>query len=161
MRAQLDFGVTLRAVTSTASGPAVRPFRWAFGLLHSLTARRPPSQCAPAQSPRRVQLFATPWTVARQAPPSLGFSRQEHWSGLPFPPPGDLANPGIKPGSPSSPALRAGSLPLSHRGSMALLPPSQPATARRPRSCQLWDVPRFLWPLERPVEGPRGLQPRL
>ena len=48
----------------------------------------------------RVRLFATPWTVAYQAPPPMGFSRQEYWSGLPFPPPGDLPNPGIKPGSP-------------------------------------------------------------
>ena len=45
----------------------------------------------------RVRLFATPWTVAHQAPPSLGFSRQEYWSGLPFPSPGDLPNPGIDP----------------------------------------------------------------
>ena len=45
----------------------------------------------------RVQLFATLWTVARQAPLSMGFSRQEDWSGLPFPSPGDLPNPGIKP----------------------------------------------------------------
>ena len=44
----------------------------------------------------RVQLFATPWTVARQAPPSMGFSRQEYWSGLPFPSPGDLPNPGFE-----------------------------------------------------------------
>ena len=49
----------------------------------------------------RVQLFATPWTVAYQALPSMGFSRQEHWSGLPFPSPGDLPHPGIKPGSPT------------------------------------------------------------
>ena len=48
-----------------------------------------------------VQLFATPWTVAHQAPPSIEFSRQEHWSGLPFPSPGDLPNPGIEPGSPT------------------------------------------------------------
>ena len=47
----------------------------------------------------RVRLFATPWTVARQAPLSMGFSRQEYWSGLPFPSPGDLCNPGIKPRS--------------------------------------------------------------
>ena len=46
-----------------------------------------------------VQLFVTPWTVARQAPLSMGFSRQEYWSGLPFPSPGDLPDPGIKPGS--------------------------------------------------------------
>ena len=43
-----------------------------------------------------VQLFVTPWTVARQAPLSMGFSRQEYWSGLPFPSPGDLPNPGIE-----------------------------------------------------------------
>ena len=48
-----------------------------------------------------VRLFATPWTVAYQASPSMGFSRQEYWSGLPFPSPGDLPNPGIKPGSPT------------------------------------------------------------
>ena len=48
----------------------------------------------------RVQLFATPWSVAHQAPPSMGFSRQEYWSGLPFPSPGDLPNPGIEPRSP-------------------------------------------------------------
>ena len=50
----------------------------------------------------RVRLFATPWTVAHQAPPSMGFSRQECWSGLPFPSPGDLPHPGIEPGSPAS-----------------------------------------------------------
>ena len=49
----------------------------------------------------RVRLFATPWTVAYQAPPSMGFSRQECWSGLPFPSPGDLPHPGIEPGSPA------------------------------------------------------------
>ena len=49
----------------------------------------------------------TPWTVAHQAPPSMGFFRQEYWSGLPFPPPVDLPNPGIKP---MSPALQADSL---------------------------------------------------
>ena len=49
----------------------------------------------------RVQLFATPWTVAYQAPPSRGFSRQEYWSGLPFPSPGDLPNLGIEPWSPA------------------------------------------------------------
>ena len=51
-----------------------------------------------------VRLFVTPWTVAYQAPPSMGFSRQECWSGLPFPSPGDLPDPGIKPGSPASQA---------------------------------------------------------
>ena len=48
-----------------------------------------------------VQLFATPWTVAYQASPSMGFSRQEYWSAVPLPSPGDLPNPGIKPGSPA------------------------------------------------------------
>ena len=49
----------------------------------------------------RVWLFVTPWTVAHQAPPSMGFSRQEYWSGLPFPSPGNLPDPGIKPRSPA------------------------------------------------------------
>ena len=49
----------------------------------------------------RVRLFVTPWTVAYQAPPFIGFSWQEYWSGLPFPSPGDLPNPGIEPGSPA------------------------------------------------------------
>ena len=60
-----------------------------------------------------VQLFATLWTVACQAPLSMGFSRQEYFSGLPGPPPGDLPNPGIKPTSPATPALEADSLPLT------------------------------------------------
>ena len=47
-----------------------------------------------------VRLFATPWTVTYEVPPSVEFSRQEYWSGLPFPSPGDLPNPGIEPGSP-------------------------------------------------------------
>ena len=59
-------------------------------------------------------LFATMWIVACQAPLSTGFSRQEYWSGLPYPPPGDFSNLGIKP---VSPALQVDSLPLSHRGS--------------------------------------------
>ena len=49
----------------------------------------------------RVQPFGIPWTVAHQAPLSMGFSRQEYWSGLPFPSPGDLPSPGIKPESPA------------------------------------------------------------
>jgi len=50
----------------------------------------------------RVQLFATLWTVAHQAPLSVRFSRQEYWSGLPCPPPGDIPDPGIQPTSPTS-----------------------------------------------------------
>ena len=59
------------------------------------------------KSLNHVQLFATPWTIAHQAPPSMGFSRPEYWSGLPFPSPGDLPDPGIEPGSP---ALQADTL---------------------------------------------------
>ena len=65
----------------------------------------------------RVQLFATPWTVAHQAPLSVGFSRQEQWSGLTFPSPGNLPNSGIKP---RSPKLQADTLPSE--------PPGKPAT---------------------------------
>ena len=60
-----------------------------------------------------VQLFATPWTVTYQAPWSMGFSRQEYWSELPFPFPGDLPNPGIEPGSP---ALQIDALPSEPLG---------------------------------------------
>ena len=56
----------------------------------------------------RVQLFVIPWTVARQAPLSMGFSRQEYWSGLPFSPPGNLPDPGIRPAPLTSPALAGG-----------------------------------------------------
>ena len=53
------------------------------------------------KSLNRVGLFVIPWTVACQAPPSMGFSRQEYWSGLPFPSPGDLPDPGIEPRCPA------------------------------------------------------------
>ena len=56
----------------------------------------------------RVQFFAASWAVAHQAPPSMGFSRQDYWSGLPFPTPGDLPDPGNKSVSPASPALAGG-----------------------------------------------------
>ena len=55
-----------------------------------------------------IWLSATPWTIAHQAPLFMGFSRQDYRSGLPFPPPGDLPNPGIKPESLASPALAGG-----------------------------------------------------
>jgi len=63
-----------------------------------------------------IQLFVSPWTVALQAPLSMGFSRQEYWSEWPCPPPGDLPNPGIKPGSLTSPELAGCSLPLTPPG---------------------------------------------
>ena len=67
-----------------------------------------------------VRPFATPWTVAHQAPHSMEFSRQEYWSGLPFPSPGDLPNPGIEPGSPT---LQADTLPSE--------PPGKPLSQKR------------------------------
>ena len=69
--------------------------------------------------------FVTPWTVARQAPLSMGFSRQEYWSGLPFPYPGDFPDPGIEP---TSPASQADSLPLSPQGGTC----SKPTHAQAP-----------------------------
>ena len=75
----------------------------------------------------RVRLFATPWTVAHQASPSMRFSRQEYWSGLPFPSPGDLPDPGIEPGSPT---LQADALPSE--------PPGK--TFQEGRSGQIWQI---------------------
>ena len=66
----------------------------------------------------RVRLCVTPETAANQASPSLGFSRQEHWSRLLFPSPGDLPDPRIKPMSPAAPAWQADSLSLCHLGSL-------------------------------------------
>ena len=63
-------------------------------VLHSETKMK-------VKSLSHVQLFATPWTVAYHAPPSMGFFKQEYWSGLPFPSPEDLPNPGIEPRSPA------------------------------------------------------------
>ena len=74
---------------------------------------------AEVKSLSHVRLFVTPWTVAHQAPPSMEFSRQEYWSGLPFPSPGNLPNPGFEPGSP---ALRADSLPSEPPGDRSLPP---------------------------------------
>ena len=63
-----------------------------------------------------VRLFDIPWTVAHHAPLFMEFFRQEYWSGLPFIPPGDLPDPGIKPESHQSPSLQADSLPLAPPG---------------------------------------------
>ena len=74
-----------------------------------------------------LTIFATPWTVAYQVPPSMGFSRHECWSGLPFPSPGDVPDPGIEPRSPS---LQADALPSEPPGKLLdllgplLLPPA-------------------------------------
>ena len=69
--------------------------------------------CVYTQLLSHVQLFATLWTVARQALLSMEFSRQEYWNGLPFPPSGNLLNPGIKPMSTSYPALVGGFFTVS------------------------------------------------
>ena len=70
--------------------------------------------CCVCSVAHHVQLFANQWTVAPQAPLSMGFSRQEYWSRLPFPPPGDFPDLGIKPISLVSPALAGGLLSLCH-----------------------------------------------
>ena len=80
-----------------------------------------------SESVSGIQLFGAPWTVAHEAPLSLELSRQEYWSGLPHPSPGDIPDPGIKS---RSPALQADSLP------------SEP-----PRKPWLWEEGEQLWPL--------------
>ena len=79
---------------------------WAGGFFNAAPPRKP-------QYMLLAQNVATPWTVAHQAPLSMDFSRQEYWNGLPFPSPGDLLDPGIKPGSP---ALQEDSLPSEPPG---------------------------------------------
>ena len=78
-----------------------------------------PSEQAESESEvaQESPTLCDPMTVACQDPLSMGFSRQEYWSGLPCPSAGDLPDPGIKPVSPVAPALQEDSLPLSHRGS--------------------------------------------
>ena len=88
-RREIQYGEEL---TTTIVTP-LRPPKYRSISMESLTHT--------LQSLSRVRLFATPWTVAYQAPPSMGFSRQEYWNGLSFPSPGDLPDPGIEPGSPS------------------------------------------------------------
>ena len=105
----------------------------------------------------RVWLFVTPWTVAHQAPLSMGFPRQEYWSGLPFPSPGDLPDSGIEPASLASPVLAGGfcttappgwgllSLSFEHVSkvwapwsSCPAFPPYQPVKALKPWSVYAW-----------------------
>jgi len=76
-----------------------------------------------AQLLSHVRLFATPWTVARQAPLSRGFSREEYWSGLPCPPPGLLPDPRIKHAFLTSPALAGEFFTI---GSLPIVPPEKP-----------------------------------
>ena len=76
-------------VLGAPAGPAAIVFPQACFVVLKITVK----------SLSRVRLFGTSWTVAYQAPPSMGFFRQEYWSGLPFPSPGDLPDSGIEPGS--------------------------------------------------------------
>ena len=85
--------------------------RWRSGKEPACPCRRYKKERVKSLS--RVRLFATPYTVAHQAPLSMAFSRQEYWSGLPFPPPEDIPDPGIEP---RFSALQADALPLSHQG---------------------------------------------
>ena len=82
-------------------------------LFNSLTKNQVSEVSEVAQS--LVSNSATPWSVAYQAPLTVGFSRQEYWNGLPFPSPGDLPNPGIEPGSPT---LQADGLPSELPGKL-------------------------------------------
>ena len=87
------------------------PLRTSLGTCWSLLCTRQPATLVQLLS--RVSLFVTLRTVARQAPLSVGFPRQEYWSGLPFPTPGYLPDPGVEPTFPASPTV--GSSPPSHR----------------------------------------------
>ena len=89
----------------------------------SLTYSGAPGYRSCAQLLSHVQLLITPWTVACQAPLSVGLPRREYWSELPFPPPGDLLDPGTEP---TSPALATDSLPLNLRESMHTWAHEQP-----------------------------------
>ena len=101
---------------------------------------------------------ATPWTVAHQAPPSMESSRQEYWSGMPFPSPGDLSDPGIKPGSPP---LRADALPSEPPGKP---PTSAEADGKCPCCCSVagkcsWKVAICSWQREENKFGSLFSQP--
>ena len=111
----------LRLVRNTASQRASNLLNWNLPL-HQIPRGKVGALntgLSEVKSLSRVRLFATPWTIAYQAPPSMRFSRQECWSGLPFPSPGDLPDPGIEPGSPT---LQADALPSE--------PPGKPRTTQ-------------------------------
>ena len=105
------------------------------------------SHLSACQSLSHIQLFATPWTVVNQAPLSMEFPRQEYWSGLPFPPPGDLLDPGIES---ASPELAAASLPLSHLGSPLSISEMSRLTYR------VTELPLFTQVKKQPTNQPRG-----
>ena len=108
-------------------------------ILYHLCPLGSPFPPVPVKLLSRVWLFAIPWTVAYQAPPSMEFSRQEYWSGLPFPSPGDLPNPGLEP---RSPALQADALPSELPGK----PPSLPLVTYFPAA---WVRPlQLVWTVD-------------
>ena len=103
----------------------------------------------------RVQLFVTLWMVAYQAPPSMGFSKQEYWSGLPFPSPGNLHSPGIKP---RFPALQADAL-LSEPPRKPQHHPTGLRSAHSPQPASLESTPMSL-PFSPGCEHPeQGIEP--
>ena len=77
------------------------PIHLVYRILGDFNAVMMPAPSWEVKSLSHVRLFVTPWTVAYWAPLSMGFSRQEYWSGQPFPSPGELSDPGIEPGSPA------------------------------------------------------------
>ena len=98
-------------------------------------------------------MSATAWTVARWAPPSVGFCRQEYWSGLPFPPPGKLPDSGIEPMSLESPSLQVDSLPLAPPGK----PPHQESPGQTGTNWSSWlNTHWWLWGMGGPSAGYRG-----
>ena len=96
-------------------GDVVKEPEWCGAMSRGMWAA---SSFLPSVAQYSVWLFVTPWTVAHHgwAPLSMRFPRQEYWSGLPFPPPGDLPDLGIKPTSPASPVLQVDSLPAEPSG---------------------------------------------
>ena len=97
-----------------------------------------------------VQLFATPWTVAHQVPPSRKFSKQEYWNGWPFPSPGELPDPRIKPGSL---ALQAGALPSEPTGKPKLCKPMLISLGTRRLHSTWWAMLFIQWAT--PLISPR------
>ena len=89
-----------------------------------------------------VQLFVTAWTVAHQAFLSMGFPRQEYWSGLPCPPPGDLPNPRIKP---TSPALQGDSWPMTHQWSLEGRSRGWPMQKSQSSGAEMSELGRCCW----------------
>ena len=119
-----------------------------------------PTPSEPVKLLSHVRLFAIPWTVAYQAPPSMEFSRQKYWSGLPLPSPGDLSDPGIEP---RSPTLQADDLPseLPGKPTLSLVSLSRfnlyiyinsiPGSGRSPREGNGY-TPQYSC-LEKPIDG--------